>query len=324
MITKQEFAQLARTYSVVPLVETMLADLHTPVSIYLSVQSKSAHSFLLESVEPDERIGRFSFVGTEPLLIIKAKGDVIEIESNGKKDERHGKILDVLDELSNKYRSAAATEQQGFTGGFLGYFGYDRVQEIENISLHPTAADDVPDAMFGLFQSVVKYDHLQQLLTVTHNILIDQSHSLDEQYDEGVKILHSILGLLALPPVMENNFQCDISAVQRGADRDAFCSSVKRAKEYIHEGDIFQVVLSRRVQVPFSGDPFPIYRALRIINPSPYLFYLNYGSVKLIGSSPEVLVRVQDRYCCCDADSRHTQARKKRTRRQASRGRIAA
>ena len=295
MITKQEFAQLARTYSVVPLVETMLADLHTPVSIYLSVQSKSAHSFLLESVEPDERIGRFSFVGTEPLLIIKAKGDVIEIESNGKKDERHGKILDVLDELSNKYRSAAATEQQGFTGGFLGYFGYDRVQEIENISLHPTAADDVPDAMFGLFQSVVKYDHLQQLLTVTHNILIDQSHSLDEQYDEGVKILHSILGLLALPPVMENNFQCDISAVQRGADRDAFCSSVKRAKEYIHEGDIFQVVLSRRVQVPFSGDPFPIYRALRIINPSPYLFYLNYGSVKLIGSSPEVLVPVQDR-----------------------------
>ena len=295
MITKEEFKELAHTYSVVPLVETMLADLHTPVSIYLTLCSKTSHSFLLESVEPDERIGRFSFVGTDPLLVIKAKGDVVEIESDGKKEQRHGKILDVLDELSNKYRSAAANEQQGFTGGFLGYFGYDRVREIENISLHPTAADDVPDAMFGLFQSVVKFDHLQQLLTVTHNIIVEKSSSLDDQYDKGLKILTSILARLSNPPVMENSFQCDLVSVQHGADRDAFCSSVKRAKEYIHEGDIFQVVLSRRVQVPFSGDPFPIYRALRIINPSPYLFYLNYGSVKLIGSSPEVLVRVQDR-----------------------------
>ena len=94
---------------------------------------------------------------------------------------------------------------------------------------------------------------------------------------------------------MENSFECNLASLQHGADHDAFCSSVKRAKEYIHEGDIFQVVLSRRVQVSFSGNPFPIYRALRIINPSPYLFYINYDSVKLIGSSPEVLVRVQDR-----------------------------
>ena len=295
MITEKEFKELALAYSVVPLVETMLADLHTPVSIYLTLCSNSSHSFLLESVEPDERIGRFSFVGRDPFLIIKATGDVVEIESGGKKEQRNEKILDVLDKFSRHYRSPAAHDQQGFTGGFLGYFGYDRVQEIENIPLHPRAVNDVPDAMFGLFQSVVKFDHLHQLMTVTHNILVEKNQTLEDQYNNGVKILTAILTQLCKPPVVENNFQCNLSSLQHGADHDAFCSSVKRAKEYIHEGDIFQVVLSRRVQVSFSGNPFPIYRALRIINPSPYLFYINYDSVKLIGSSPEVLVRVQDR-----------------------------
>ena len=122
MITKEEFKELAGTYSVVPLVETMLADLHTPVSIYLTLSSRTSHSFLLESVEPDERIGRFSFVGRDPLLTIKASGDVIEIESGGNREQRNGKILDVLEDLSRHYR-IPANEQQGFTGGFLGYFG---------------------------------------------------------------------------------------------------------------------------------------------------------------------------------------------------------
>ena len=188
MITEKEFKELALAYSVVPLVETMLADLHTPVSIYLTLCSNSSHSFLLESVEPDERIGRFSFVGRDPFLIIKATGDVVEIESGGKKEQRNEKILDVLDKFSRHYRSPAAHDQQGFTGGFLGYFGYDRVQEIENIPLHPRAVNDVPDAMFGLFQSVVKFDHLHQLKTVTHNILVEKNQTLEDQYNNGVKI----------------------------------------------------------------------------------------------------------------------------------------
>ena len=295
MITKQEFKELAQTHSVVPLEETMHADLHTPVSIYLTLRSSTSPSFLLESVEPDERIGRFSFVGTKPLLMMRAKGDAIDIESGDTIEHRHGKVLDVLYELSHRYSTAEIHGQEGFTGGFLGYFGYDRVQEIEQIPLRAASGDLVPDAMFGLFQSVVKFDHLRQLVTITHTVLVEKNRSLDDQYDEGVKVLSSILSQLNKPPELEQNFQCDLSSIHQDADRESFCSSVKRAKEYIHEGDIFQVVLSRRVQVPFSGDPFPVYRALRIINPSPYLFYLDYGSVKLIGSSPEVLVRVQDR-----------------------------
>jgi len=294
MISEKEFKELAQSYSVVPLVETMLADLHTPVSMYLSLRSNLSPSFLLESVEPDEKIGRYSFVGTDPLLLIRAKGDVIEIESGSKKEQRHGKVIDVLEEYSRQYRNVAIQEQQGFAGGFLGYYGYDRVQEIEKVPLHPPAKEDPPDAMFGLFHIVVKFDHLHQLMTVTYNCILDKQQPLSEQYHEGKRKLESIFIQLGKSPSTENTFHCDSSSVELGSDRDAFCSSVRRAKEYIHEGDIFQVVLSRRVQLPFSGDPFPVYRALRIINPSPYLFYLDFKSVKLIGSSPEVLVRVQN------------------------------
>jgi len=293
MMTQHEFEQLAGAYTVIPLVETMLADLHTPVSIYLTLRSNLSPSFLLESVEPDEIIGRYSFVGTDPLLLIKAKGDVIEIESGKKKEQRHGKVIDVLEEYSRQYRNVAIREQQGFAGGFLGYYGYDRVQEIEKVPLHPPTKEDVPDAMFGLFHIVVKFDHLHQLMTVTYNCIIDKQQPLNEQYHEGKRRLESIFIQLGKSPSTENTFHCDSSSVVHDSDREAFCSSVRRAKEYIHDGDIFQVVLSRRVQLPFSGDPFPVYRALRIINPSPYLFYLDFKSVKLIGSSPEVLVRVQ-------------------------------
>jgi anthranilate synthase component 1 len=295
MMTQQEFEQAAQTHTVVPLVETMLADLHTPVSIYLTLRSEGVPSFLLESVEPDEKIGRFSFVGTDPLILMKAQEDEIEIEEGTKTEIRKGNMIDVLEEYAKRYASVAAAHEQGFTGGFLGFYGYDRVTEIENVPLHPRNESDVPDAIFGLFHSVVKFDHRHQLITVIHNVLVKKESALQEQFLEGTATLLSLLSRLQQPAVVENSFQCNPVDIKNGHDHEAFCESVRRAKQYIYEGDIFQVVLSRKVQIPYSGDPFPVYRALRIINPSPYLFYLDFGSVKLIGSSPEVLVRVQDR-----------------------------
>jgi anthranilate synthase component 1 len=295
MITQQEFKQLAQSYSIVPMVETMLADLHTPVSIYLTLRSEGIPSFLLESVEPDERIGRYSFVGTDPMLLIKAKEDAIEINNGILKEQRRGNFLDVLEEYSHRYRNITMHEQQGFAGGFLGYLGYDRVKDIEKVPLRSSEEGKIPDAIFGLFNSVVKFDHLQQLITVVCNIIVEKDRPLDEQYNQGKIRLETILARLGNPPMVESDFKCDYKVVQHAVDKDAYCASVQKAKEYISEGDIFQVVISRRIQVPFSGDPFPVYRALRIINPSPYLFYLDFGTVQLIGSSPEVLVRVHDR-----------------------------
>ena len=295
MITEKEFQECAKTQRAVPLVETMLADQHTPVSIYASLRAGASQSFLLESAEPDERIGRFSFVGIDPLMLIKAKGDLITIESGGKRETRRGKILDLLEEYSRIYRCPSSPDQQGFAGGFLGYLGYDCVKEIEKLSLQQPSADDVPDAIFGLFHSVVKFDHRRQMITITCNVLVDEGRPLEEQYRDGKQRLASLVSRLAVQSRTENTFICDPSSMRSDTDKETFCASVRRAKEYIHEGDIFQAVLSRRLRIPFSGDPFPVYRALRIINPSPYLFYLDFGEVRLIGSSPEVLVRVQQR-----------------------------
>ncbi len=290
-----EFQEHIKSQRIVPLVITMLADQHTPVSIYTSLRACASQSFLLESAEPDERIGRFSFVGTDPLMLISSKGDLITIESNGKKETHYGKILDLLEEYSHVYNCQSSEDQEGFAGGFLGYLGYDCVKEIEKIPLRQPSPEDIPDAIFGLFHSVVKFDHRRQMITITYNVLVDESRSIEEQYREGRLKLASIVSQLGIQSRTENTFSCDPTSMESDTDKETFCSSVRRVKEYIHEGDIFQAVLSRRLHIPFSGDPFPIYRALRIINPSPYLFYLDFGEVQLIGSSPEMLVRVQER-----------------------------
>jgi anthranilate synthase component 1 len=295
MVTINEIQEHTKSQRIVPLVITMLADQHTPVSIYASLRTGALQSFLLESAEPDERIGRFSFVGTDPLMLISAKGDLITIESGGKKETRHGKIFDLLEDYSRQYRCPSSADQEGFAGGFLGYLGYDCVKEIEQLPLRQPSAEDIPDAIFGLFHSVVKFDHRRQMITITYNVLVDETRPLEEQYREGRLKLALLVSKLGAQSRTENTFVCDPTLMKSDTDKDTFCESVRRVKEYIHEGDIFQAVLSRRLHIPFSGDPFPIYRALRIINPSPYLFYLDFGEVRLIGSSPEVLVRVQER-----------------------------
>ena len=295
MVTMIEFQEHTKDKRIVPLVITMLADQHTPVSIYASLRSGALQSFLLESAEPDERIGRFSFVGTDPLMLISAKGDQITIEVDGKKETHNGKILDLLEEYSRQYRCPADADQEGFAGGFLGYLGYDCVKEIEQIPMRQPSDEDIPDAIFGLFHSVVKFDHRRQMITITYNILVDETRAIEEQYYEGRQKLALLVSQLGVQSKTENTFSCNPALMKSDTDKETFCASVRRVKEYIHEGDIFQAVLSRRLDIPFSGDPFPVYRALRIINPSPYLFYLDFGEVQLIGSSPEVLVRVQER-----------------------------
>jgi anthranilate synthase component 1 len=309
MITQQEFEDLAQSYNVIPLVRTMLADMHTPVSTYLMLREERVASFLFESVEPNEKIGRYSFVGIEPGFLISAKGESVEIQAGNARQEITGKIFDVLRDVSQKYKQAPVDSahtlkgagedgvfmNNGFTGGFVGYVGYDCVGQLENVPLRKAHADDSPDALLGLFQTVVCFDHVRQLLTVIHNVILDQQKPLHAQYEAGRKKLDAMMLRLRKSPVVSSSFVCNPPEDHNGSDAVSYAAAVRRAKEYITEGDIFQVVLSRRLQIPFSGDPFPVYRALRIINPSPYLFYLDFGEIKLIGSSPEVLVRANQR-----------------------------
>ena len=291
MIPFDEFVGLSDKYNVIPLTATVLADLHTPVSIYLTVKGSGGPSFLFESVEPSERIGRYSFVGIEPAAVIKVHGDLIEILRNGEVNCVRGSIFDIVASKMMGYRYAPVAFSPGFVGGFAGYIGYDCVRDIERIEMPPASPMDEPDALLGLFRLVVAYDHRMQKVTIINNVFLDPPLPLQKQYEEGRKKVEALQLRLRNSVVLPDSFECRIEPIDIDSERERFCQGVKQARRYINDGDIFQVVLSRRVRASFSGNPFAVYRALRVVNPSPYLFYLDFGQTRLIGSSPEVLVR---------------------------------
>jgi anthranilate synthase component 1 len=295
MISFQEFELQAKQSSIVPLVTTMLADLHTPVSAYLTLRDRSRPSFLFESVEPDERIGRHSFIGIQPALVIRARDGRVETHSAQGHTMRDGSIFDVLSGLQKQYHVGTAAGEDGFLGGLVGYLGYGTVKDLEAVPVPPAAEGDEDDAVFGLFTTCVRFDHRSHLITVIHNVIADGSRPLPGLYEEGRKTLETLLLRLKKPPVAAHSFRCSLPSGPSYDDSRAFCEGVEKAKEYIREGDIFQVVLSRRLKAAYAGDLFAVYRALRVINPSPYLFYLDFCDTTLVGSSPEVLVRVEDR-----------------------------
>lgn len=290
MISFQKFQEKAKQYNVVPLEHTLLADLLTPVSTYLTIRKEGVPSFLFESVEPDERVGRYSFIGVSPTLLVRARGNELTIVEGKDRRVEYGNLFELLGALTMKFKQAP-TSDNVFSGGFVGYIGYNCISQIEKICLsdHDSTGED--DAMLGLFEDVIRFDHPNQVVRVTVNVVVDASRPLHEHYESGKQRLEAILLRLRNAVVASRSFSCEVEACDTQPDQAAFCESVRRAQHYITEGDIFQVVLSRRVSMSFTGDPFPIYRAIRIVNPSPYLFYLDFGATRLIGSSPEVLVR---------------------------------
>jgi len=294
MITFEQFQAAAQTYNVIPLTKTVLADLHTPVSLYLAYREGTKQSFLLESVEPNERVGRFSFIGSEPMMSITARGDQLEIRNHNHVEHGTGNVIDGLKQYASRYRQYPLPELEGFSGGFLGFMGYDYVAQFERISLPLKKIFDHPDTMFALFESTIKFDHRNFVMTMIQNVFLDPSQSLQQQYEEGKRKLDALLQRLNVLTTPPQQFQCALNRSDSNGDDD-YTAMVERAKQYIHEGDIFQVVLSRRTSIPYSGDPFPVYRALRTINPSPYLYYIDFDFIKLIGSSPEILVRVRNK-----------------------------
>ena len=295
MISFEDFRELSTNYNTIPLVESSMADLHTPVSVYLALRRTGVHSFLFESAEPDEKVGRYSFIGIDPLMMVQSTGTQIQILEAGKQVTHQGSVFDMLAGLATRYRQPASLQPSGLSGGFVGYFGYDCIRHMENVPLHDAGPGDEKDAMFGLFATIVRFDHREQLVTIIHNVIIDPNRSLRDQYDEGEQRVHMIRLRLRNTTLSTLSFSCRTNGSEVEADRGWYSAAVDKAKHYITEGDIFQVVLSRKLRLTFDGDPFPVYRALRYINPSPYLFYIDFGDTKLIGSSPEILLRVQDR-----------------------------
>jgi len=287
---KSDFVKLARQGSLIPVYREILADTETPVSAFSKISGK--YSFLLESVEGGENIGRYSFLGCDPYrVVISEKGSV---SVDGK---RAGcDPLKVIKELLSEYIPVKTEGLPRFHGGAVGYLGYDIVRHIEDIP--DTNPDDlkVPDCQLMLSDTLLVFDHVKHKIMIVSNARVKGSPS--KAYDTAVKKIDAVAKKLRTPASLR---PMDLSArggkkakVLPGMTKKQYESAVEKAKEYITGGDIIQVVLSQRFRTRLVAPAFDVYRALRAINPSPYMYYFSFDDLKIVGTSPETMVRLED------------------------------
>ena len=295
----KEFARLAREATLVPVVKSVMADLLTPVSAFLALAGNEPDAFLLESVEKGEQIGRYTFLGARPYMQVRARGGEVVIRRGKREEKRKGNEVGIIKELLREHRAAVVPGLPPFTAGAVGYFAYDVVRQLENIGEH--ARDDfaLPDCVLMFFNRLLAFDHLRHQIHIIAAADV-RRESPRRAYDRAVAdiaILERKLAARLRPAVWKKNGSRAKPKlkVRSGTSRQRYIQMVERAKEYIATGDIFQVVLSQRLDFVPEVAPFDIYRSLRTVNPSPYMYFLRMGDTHVLGSSPEMLVRVTGR-----------------------------
>ena len=294
----KEFARLAREATSVPVVKSVTADLLTPVSAYLAVAKDEPHCFLLESIERGEQIGRYTFLGARPYMRLWSQGDEVTIE-RGKRQERvRGDVFSALKGLLRAHRPAQVPGLPPFTAGAVGYFAYDAVRRLEKIGERAKNDVAVPDCVLMFFDRLLAFDHLRHQIHIIATADV-QAESPKRAYERAVKDIAAIEKQLAggLRSALwgKTNGKRGSLKVNHGISRERFEANVERSKEYIAAGDAFQVVMSQRLDFQPDVPPFQLYRALRTVNPSPYMYFLRMGDMHVLGSSPEMLVRVTQR-----------------------------
>ncbi len=286
---------LAEQGSVIPICKDILGDLLTPAAAFLRVAQGRHRVFLLESVEGGERLARYSFVGWDPFLSIRGKGNTIWTEEQGETVRSEGRPLDCLRELSRKFHPAPASDLPPFTGGGVGYFSYDLVRQFEK--LPAATVDDLHQDDFHVmyFSTILAFDHLRHRIHIIANIFNDRgSQSLEAKYGDALLRIEQVEKRLTGPISLPAPAPRVVPEPASNLTESDYEGMVRKAKTYIKAGDIFQVVLSQRFELKISCEPFDVYRALRFINPSPYMFFLRMDNLHLIGASPEMLVKVRD------------------------------
>ncbi len=273
-------------------------DLETPLSFFKRLK-RNRYAFLLESVEGSERWARYSFLGTNPYLVFKAKGTQVEIIDGGKKRAlTTEEPLKVLQDLLDQYRPVIVDGMPPFSGGALGYVSYDAVEQLHDIASFQPDPHQVPTVFFIFVQTLVAFDNLKHTIKVIDNVRLDGKVSLKKAYSEASARIEGLVSSLQKKTSALETREIEAGAASKKPRSNlspaAFHTMVQRAKEYIRAGDVIQVVLSQRLETETQADPFEVYRALRFVNPSPYMFYLELEEVRLIGSSPETLVRLTD------------------------------
>jgi len=283
--TLEQVRQLRSQGNVIPVYRSVIADLLTPVSAFLKLERNQNHAFLLESVEGGETVARYSFLGCNPFHVAKYRG--------GEPSD----FVKTLRSTMSRFRSVRLPNLPPFTGGAVGYFGYDMIRTIEEIP--STGRDDlgIDDAFLMFYKTVLAFDHLRHQIHIISNLLVDETTDpLESQYQMAVAEISAIESLLR-QPLESTDFprKHGDPAVHSNFDKSDYLARIEKAKEYIAAGDIFQVVLSQRFELELAVAPFDVYRALRIVNPSPYMYFLKMPDASIVGSSPEVLVKIRDR-----------------------------
>ncbi len=300
MISFEEFESFARQGNILPVWEEVPADLLTPVSAFLRISKGAKFAFLLESVEGGEKLARYSFLGANPRMLFRSKGKTIEFISDGKKKKNSfGNSLEKLENLFGQYRAPKVEGLPRFWGGGVGYFGYDVVRHIER--LPNRLKDDLkqPDLWFGIYDVVLIFDHLKHKILIVKSVdLYSRKAPLDKLYAVALRDILNVKALLEKPFRLPKPKTQKLKTGEAASNtpKEHFLKAVEKAKQYITAGDVLQVVLSQRFSVPLVAEPFSVYRALRSVNPSPYLYFLKMGDLSIAGSSPEMLVRVEDAF----------------------------
>lgn len=289
-ITKERFEELKKQGTAFPLIMEFIADQITPANMFFNLDGE--YKFLLESATIGGSSGRYTFLGENPVKKIKSSGNEITIETDHAENVR-GNLIDVLKE-NVKIDYLAENTDLPFSGGAIGYMGYDIIRHIEDIPDENKVEIDIPEAFLMFYRIIVAYDHLKKTVSIVYSADKDDR----AEYEEAIKKIEEMHKKLSKIPEVQNLSDQSLSQDAKVEDdedtKKHFCSIVEQAKEHILNGDIFQIVLSHRFKKHTDQDPFEIYRRLRRKNPSPYLYYIDYGDFQVIGSSPESLVKVQN------------------------------
>jgi anthranilate synthase component 1 len=283
--TLEKIEELRAHGNVIPIYKSVIADFLTPVSAFLKLEKNRPYAFLLESVEGGERVGRYSFLGCDPFLITRHKIS-----------ERNDFVRSVRATMS-RFKSVRLPNLPPFTGGAVGYFAYEMVRTVEDIP--STGRDDlgIDDAVLMFYKTVLAFDHLRHQIHIISNLLVDESKdSIAQQYEAAVAEIANIEAQLRAPLELKNgSHKPGEPSVHSNFEKSAYLKAIEKAKDYIAAGDIFQVVLAQRFELDLPVAPFDIYRALRIVNPSPYMYFLKMPDTSIVGSSPEMLVKIRER-----------------------------
>jgi len=294
--SKDEFLKLTRQFNLVPVFRELTADTETPISIFKKV--RGPESFLLESIEGGQRWGRYSFIGYRPRLVIKAWGEQIEQRINHDEPIRfEAQPLVYLESVMKGFRAATVPGLPRFFGGLVGFMSYDMVRFFEDLPSRRPNDVGTPDAAFMMPEQVIIYDNLTQTIKVVVNCYLPDKVNAADAYDDAVEQIEKTEELIRQASVTAETSQTrtpDDLTLTPNMDQSRFEDMVSQAKQYIIQGEAIQIVLSQRFHADLTTEPFQVYRALRRVNPSPYMYYLQFNGETVVGASPEVLVRLEN------------------------------